>query len=598
MSHSNLPNVDARVGSDLKVKPDGESPAHLPPSWNAPPFLPIAEPTPTNPYRPWVVALLGAVLVAVYFLSFPSHRYGYDAIEYAYGAKLGHSLFHPHHLLYNAAGRLLLLAVSPYIAVDAIGFLAAVNGVITALSVGLLCLFLHRVARSLPLAFGLSLLFAACRGITNMATSVEVYPATTLFELGALVLFVVRPRASLRSVIGMGLLSALASLFHQTGIFFVFAMAYGLWRRDRLLRHASVFLLTALGVCGGVYLWVGLVVENRPLLSLWKWITLYAHSNQYQLGLWGHGLRWESIPAAIQGCFQVITHPYYLENMDLQFRPSVSDSLFSLAVIGSLLLALRLSVTALRSQRQRRSLSTENGKGSDSSLAELRLRGLVWVWLFIHGSFTFWWEPGNFEFWLLLLPPVILLLGDLWRHLDRRAHSVWLQFGAMIVLLAVGNFGLCTIPNYRGLDNSNAEIYRIIARHGVDAEDVYIGDSPTLNLYFLYYQDKSVPLHSLRYLGYSDPAQKASVLTEYLNRIAEIRRSHRVFLLEQELTDQYELWTEGEVRAAYDPQLVDSKVIGTYQRGTRTYRIFRLAPTPATSPLPIPPATPAGIPKG
>lgn len=596
MSHSNLPEVDSYVGTDPQVKPGEASPVHLTPSWTAPPLLTIAESTPTKAHLAWAVAILVAVVAAAYFLSFPNHRYGYDAIEYAYGAKLGHSLFHPHHLLYNAAGRLLLLAITPFVAVDAIGLLAAVNGVITALSIGLLCLLLHQVVRSLPLSVGLGLLFAVCRGITNMATSVEVYPATTLFELGALGLFVLRPRALLPAVIGMGLLSALASLFHQTGIFFVFAMAYGLWVRDRSLRNVSVFLLMALGACGGVYLWVGMVVENRPLLSLWKWITLYAHSNEYQLGLWGHGLRWESIPAAIQGGFQVITHPYYLENIDLQFRPSVSDILFSLAVIGSLLLALRLSMIALRSQRQKRSLSTENGQGSDSSLVDLRLRELVWVWLLIHGAFTCWWEPGNFEFWLMLLPPSILLLGDLWRHLDRRAHSVWLQFGAVIVLLAVGNFGLCTIPNYRGIDNANAEIYRIIARHGVDAEDVFIGDSPTLHLYFLYYQDKDVPLHSLRYLGYGDLAQKAVVLTGYLNQIAEIRRSHRVFLLEQELSDPYELWNEGEVRAAYEPLLSHSTVIGTYQRGLRRSRIFQLAPTPAVRPPPIPSVTPAVTP--
>ena len=596
MSYSNLPEVDSDVRSERKVNPGGAFPVHWTPSWTAPPLRTIADATPTKGPLAWAVAILVAVVAAAYFVSFPNHRYGYDAIEYAYGAKLGHSLFHPHHLLYNAAGRLLLLAMTRYVAVDAIGLLAAVNGVISALSTGLLCLLLHQVVRSLPLSVGLGLLFAVCRGITNMATSVEVYPATTLFELGALGLFVLRPRASLPTVIGMGLLSALASLFHQTGIFFVFAMAFGLWIRDRLPRNVSVFLLTALGICGGVYLWIGLGVENRPLHSLWKWITLYAHSNQYRLGLWGHGLRWESIPAAIQGCFQVITHPYYLENIDLQFRPSVSDILFSLAVIGSLLLALRLSMTALRNQREKRCFSTENGKEGEPSLVNLRWRELVLVWLLIHGAFTFWWEPGNFEFWLMLLPPGILCLGDLWRHLDRRAHSVWLQFGALIVLLAVGNFGLCTIPNYRGIDNANAEIYRILTRHGVDAEDVFIGDSPTLHLYFLYYQDKDVPLHSLRHLGYGDLAQKAVVLRGYLNQIAEIRRHHRVFLLEQELSDPYELWNEGEVRAAYEPLLSHSTVIGTYQRGLRRSRIFQLAPTPAVRPPPIPSVTPGVTP--
>lgn len=533
---------------------------------------------------PWWSFLLCSLLVAGYFLAFPNHRYGYDAMEYSYGVKRGHSLFHPHHLLYNAAGRVLLLAVSPFANVDTLGLLSAANAVITATSMGLLCLLIHRLVRSLSLAIRLGLLFAACRGITYMATSVEVYPATTLFELCALCLFVFRPRLSIPSVIGIAMASALAALFHQTGIFFVLAMAYGIWVRDRLLRHVLGFLTIALGFCAGAYLWVGVIVEKRPVFGLWKWITMYAHSEEFQLGMWGHGLRWQSIPSALQGLFQTIAAPYYLDNIDLQFRPRLADVVFSLALISALGFLLRLSVQALRRRQQKLTLSMQAGQGITSALSDTHLRGLIRCWILLHAAFTFWWEPGNFEFWLLLVPPLLLLLGDLWQHLELRSPVTQLQLTAVPLLLLIGNLELCTIPNYRGVDNPCAEIYRTIASSGVDPEDAYIGDFATLQLYFLYYQDKHVPLHSLRFLGYSDPAQKSSLLADYRSRLTELRRRHRVFFLEHELSDVYDFWSAADVHTLYEPLLSPATVIGSYRRGTRTFRIFRLAPIPAAIP--------------
>lgn len=538
----------------------------------APP-LDVSSPPPGRAGQ--VAAVLCVLLTAVYYLLWPSHRYGYDAVEYAYGVKRGHSLFHPHHLLYNAEGRWLYVALRALHPVDAIALLSAQNAVLTALSVGLLCLLLHRITQRIGVSVWLCLLFASLRGVTAMATSVEVYPATTLCELGALCLFVRSPRLSGPTVLGMGILCALACLFHQTGIFFVLAMAYGLWNKQRDVRTLGLFLLCALGACGSAYLWVGLVVEQRPLLGLWKWITAYAHSDEYRLGMWGHGLRLQNLPTAFVGIFQVITAPYYLEHLSTQFRPSLIECVLTLSLLASLGLFLWLLWRAIR--------SSVAGKAGPSTPPAVRfdalgLRPLVRVWLIAHAGFTLWWEPGNFEFWLMLAPPVILIVATLGLLRDGASRNGLRPQVAALALLFVGNFGLSTLPMHRGYDNPNAEIYRILSQHPVDSEDIYIGDLATLQLYFFYYEDKHVPLCSLRFSGYSDPSQKAEVLAAYAARISAARKSHRVFFLEHELYDQYDSFDREDVQTLYAPMLASAKELGRYHKGARSYRIWQLAP--------------------
>ena len=522
------------------------------------------------------VALLCSLLACVYYLAFQSHRLGFDALDYAYGVKRGHNLFHPHHLLYNAVGRALYVAVSALHPVDALSLLASQNAVVTAASVGLMCLLLFRVTQRLSVSIGLCLLFAGLRGVTAMATSVEVYPATTLFELCAISLWLLRPVPSLGTLAAMGICCGLCALFHQTGIFFVLAMAYGLWTQDRRPSRVLCFLAAAFAVCGGAYLYVGMVVEKRPLGGLWTWVTAYAHSDEYRLGMWGHGLRLQSLPSAAQGLFQVITAPYYLENLSRQFRPSVWDVVLSLSLLASLGLWLSLLVTALRRPKGIASHGAEDL--ANTHLAAQTLRPLLMLWIGLHAAFTLWWEPGNFEFWLLAAPPTVLLCGSLCRR-PPNAKKQW-QMSVALGLLFFGNFGLCTLPSHRGVDNPNAEIYRILSTQTVDSEDIYVGDFATLQLYFLYYADKRVPLHSLRFEGYSRPSQKAEVIDSYRARIDNIRRQHRVFFLEHERFDQYDAFDREDVERLYAPMLVGATEIGSYQKGADTYRILRLATLP------------------
>jgi hypothetical protein len=292
------------------------------------------------------------------------------------------------------------------------------------------------------------------------------------------------------------------------------------------------------------------------------------------------------------GLFQVITAPYYLENVSAQFRPSWTECLFSASLLGSLGLWLSLLVRALRSSRSvSRDLSSPHLNRIPLPLEALGLRPLLRAWLLLHAGFTLWWEPGNFEFWLLLAPPVILILAVLILRLedrsrDREKHQASVagvrgQMLAALVLLFVGNFGLCTLPSYRGIDNPNAEIYRSLSARAVDSEDIYIGDLATLQLYFFYYQDKHVPLHSLRFEGYSDPAQRAAVLAAYAARIRSIRTQHRVFFLEHELFEDYDYFDRAEVQKLYAPMLTSATEIGQYHKGTKAYRIWQLAPLSA-----------------
>ena len=128
---------------------------------------------------------------------------------------------------------------------------------------------------------------------------------------------------------------------------FVLAMAYGLWTQDRRPPRSVFSLRRHLPSVGAHICTLGWWSKTTAW-GLWTWVTAYAHSDEYRLGMWGHGLRLQSLPSAAQGLFQVITAPYYLENLSRQFRPSVWDVVLSLSLLASLGLWLSLLVTALR----------------------------------------------------------------------------------------------------------------------------------------------------------------------------------------------------------------------------------------------------------
>jgi hypothetical protein len=166
--------------------------------------------------------MVALALLALYLVTL-NRQYAFDALDYAWSAKSGEALYHPHHLLYNAFAHLLHRALPR---ADVLTLLAATNAVVSAIGAFLL----HRICTALgarqTVADLVALGYGLAAGIWYMATSVECYPIALAAQLGALALVVTAKRPSAARAIGAGALAALGVLFHQTGVFFVLPLAW------------------------------------------------------------------------------------------------------------------------------------------------------------------------------------------------------------------------------------------------------------------------------------------------------------------------------------------------------------------------------------
>lgn len=370
--------------------------------------------------RPASVAIPILIFLATLFcyLSALTQVHTFDALSYVLDVdrKPWQELFHPHHLAYGPLGAL-VRQMAPALGQggSALVPLQITNALAGALGVALFFVMVRRVTQRFDLALCGSLLLGASYAYWYYAVEVEVYTIATLFLVLCLWLIVALLRQpTARTCAALGLVQAIAVLFHQTNILLCIPVGVaflGIARsrcrptEERTGHTRMVGLLSCslayglpLGIIAvGSYLWVGFGISGfHSWEQFMRWTTAYAHT-----GWWGRDVNGEKWADLGKGLTETLAQP------------------------GGAFLGLLLA-----------------------GLVVLYLRRLVWThghltvvlitWLVTYGAFFFWWEPDNIEFWIASLPPAIFLLvlaldtsGTRW------SPGVWLTLAVGVTMLGV-----------------------------------------------------------------------------------------------------------------------------------------------------------------
>ena len=393
-----------------------------------------------------------------------------DSLDYALSARTGTGMYHPHHLLFIPIVRLFLLGLARAgIGPDPI-LAGQIHNIFWAI-VAAVCLF--RVAeRLLGSLFGgivAAFFLLVARGFWLYSTQLEVYvPATGCLALMT-VMLMTRPRDSLR--VGQGFLLsfllALAVLYHQSSLLFCIPLGYWLirgWERERSWKN-----LWVLAPAGAVVLGAYLIafrysdVETRipDVLSVTQRSTLggfvrfcLAYGFYPNTG-WGtfRNLSVMGVGRLVHSQVQcLVTFPWILR--------------FIVIPGFGLVLAGLVFWHALRSAR---------------GAAEAPERRFLLLWLLTYYGFFLWWFPGEREFCITPLYPLILLAALAVKDLSdtvgaparRRAWVSGAGLGLLGVVAAI-NATQTILPCHRDRGSAYAAASTLAGR--LPAECLIMGD--------------------------------------------------------------------------------------------------------------------------
>ncbi|MFC1878510.1 hypothetical protein ACFLZW_01225 [Chloroflexota bacterium] len=306
----------------------------------------------------------------------------FDALAYVHMAHYGlldryMPMVHPHHILYHP------LSFIFYRFWQILGWqgnailpLQILNALLSTIVILLFYRLLQKLT-NIGLAFGIAILLSVTNAYWYFSTEVEVYILSLLFLVALFYWITVSPtspRTSSHDII-TGLLLGLAILAHQTNTLFFPIILAGIWMSPTRWNQkakslfqigltASILVIAAYGV--GIS-----ALEIKTVLGILTWSTGYAHMDAWGQW-WGFQNNFNQALFGIQRSIVAILKD-----------PSIFVDW--LTIIGLLLVAWG----AYRNNR--------------------KIASYCILWVVIYGAFFLWWEPANFEFWLAVLPPILLM---------------------------------------------------------------------------------------------------------------------------------------------------------------------------------------------
>ncbi len=371
-----------------------------------------------------------------------------DALDQALAARTGAGMLHPHHLIYAPLVHLTLRALAalggdPRDAVMA-GQLH--NAAWAAVALPVFAAAAARLLGSAAAGVLLAIVLLVTRGFWTYASQVESYlPAAACLILLAARATAVPPGKAAPSWPGLAALLALAALLHQTNVLFAVPLAVGL-----SAAHGRPGALAAARACAAA-----------GALLLAAYAAAYVAAAE----------------AAAHGGFQRYVLAYALApvpgwgeaaNMSARGLAALLRSQAAAvtaypagwggaaAVLGGAA-AAGLLVWHLR-QIQRRA-------------PEAARRAFLLAWVGVYWLFFLWWLPGDSDFFVVTLPPLLLLAGLVWRDLRGSDPSRRRRVGRAGAALALGAallIGTATLagtvwPRHRGPGAAHAEAAALAA---------------------------------------------------------------------------------------------------------------------------------------
>lgn len=350
--------------------------------------------------------VIGVVAFVVFMLT-ATGFHTYDGISYIrdMGKPLP-ALVLPHHLVYEPT---MLLVFNLWRALGYTGYADLPGEMLSSLAgAGGLALFFsiaRRCTQSSAVAVAATLVLGLTYGYWFYSVEVDVYVLPLFFLLLAAWLYTRVLEGSTPPtfiVCLVGAAHAVGALYHQAALFVVPAFALGIYllpgsvsgRVKRVVGYGVSLALVLLPA----YFMGGVVVAGQDTPDKFmRWANNYG-----QLGTWG-ALTQDTPANAISGVAAAISSDYW---------------------VGRLLLLALAAVLVLRGRWATRRGGT--------------FAWLLWAWVGIYTLFFTWWQPEVLKFWVLVLPPALMLvlLGFRW---DVHAPRYRLAATIVVVLLSISN---------------------------------------------------------------------------------------------------------------------------------------------------------------
>ena len=362
----------------------------------------------------WIVFI--AILVS--YLSFPTRNYFFDGIDFSHtieaASRVGTSLIHPNHLIYNVVGYLFyrLLRV---IGLDlrAIAALQIMDSILGVLSAYVLFLILRSCLRSVYVSLCLTLLFSFSATWWKFATDADAYIASVLFLLISFYLILPEaqesPERQLRRGIGkvrpflVAFTFSIAMCFHQLAVIFFPVIVLGLLLQTHTLSWkekgfkvvqfgTTAFILTA----GAYYFCFHLTTGAFNPISFLRWTTSFSPDGGFSFDLLS------ALTYTLRGHARLFFGGRFNLLKGLM-NPLVGVLMFALVVTICLLTYAFLKDFHKTSFRNLKLPAPDQRRGS------LVLLSLVWSGVYL--VFLFFWMPQHTFYRLFYLPALILLAG-------------------------------------------------------------------------------------------------------------------------------------------------------------------------------------------
>lgn len=494
------------------------------------------------------------LIVLLVYLLLPNNNYTHDCLDYAIAVRDGKNLFHPHHLLYNATGRILYLSCS----VDALRLLQTISALSMACCVALLhYILLLRKCNSVWAYF-----FASCNAVIFCGTSSEMYSITMLFSLISWLPFLVNKEKS-NYIVCSAFSAALAMLFHQTAIFSVIILGLGYYKRNK--KSAYIFFTISLLTTAAIYIYVASINGITTFQQFIRWLTEYSHLHEASGGAWGKFSLY-TIPQSLWGLFSTISYPEIVVSYFVSGEVNVSPWDMALSCI-SVLLCITFTLLILRELILKRGI-----------LKGKMLRGesiFVLLWLLLQSLFTIWWEPNNNEFWVLCLLPLLLFISEEPIFTNKKLLLY------MITLLSFTNLIGRAYKDSREENNVILSITKELDKATIKDEDIVLTFSTEIKPYTEYFYHKKVNVFSLGRLSNSGDTKKF-VLKDYKAKLDSLNREHTIFILNNELYPDnivltyYPQWSAQDYKECYAPYSDRMEIIGYYNRFGKKSILYKL----------------------
>jgi hypothetical protein len=411
---------------------------------------------------------------ACLYLATLTQVHTFDALSYVTSVerKPWQEVFHPHHLAYGPLG---VLAQAAGRALGYTGGAALPMQIVNALAGALGVALLYRVVRDITqrsdAALAAALLLGTSYAYWYYAVEIEVYTVAALLLivcLGVMARIAAEgphgPSARRRA--WLGLAQAGAVLFHQTNVFLcvpILVLAISDLRAARggpALRAWGLYALTLGAGVALPYLWVGFGVSHFATLGAFQdWLTEYART-----GWWGGPLSASRLGMLATGLAQTLT------------PEGGGWAWLALALIGCGAL--------LRGSRDAQAAHPEGATPGRPDRAALALS--LAVWLAVYGSFFFWWEPDNIEFWIASLPAALTLLA-----LALRRARPWRA--ALLAITVAAGLGWANYGAIERRGDAATDLQRVVARALAERSskaDLLVIPDGLQELYLPYYEQR------------------------------------------------------------------------------------------------------------